>query len=212
MKKQTSEQRWDTVKNKRRSDGTTQPTGQHTNGRQDNIQDQPHGPTQSGIDSAKKREKSECFDHQKQERQNGERTTSHTRVTTLTTSQRRESHYQTIWNYGGKNKTSYGHVILDRTKTEQFQQPLQVTGTYTRERAETRLGSGFKKTSPISRSVEDAPGEYTHLPVETDVSFTRNQVVSHPLNGDSFALMGEKTFAPSGRNQGRSFQRFLTYV
>ncbi len=62
-KKQTSEQRWDTTKNKRRSDGTVQPTGQYTNGRKDKIKDQPHGPTHSGIDSAKKREKSKRFEH-----------------------------------------------------------------------------------------------------------------------------------------------------
>jgi hypothetical protein len=62
-KKQTSEHRWDTTKNKRRSDGTVQPTGQYTNGRKDKVKDQPHGPTHSGIDSAKKREKSKRFEH-----------------------------------------------------------------------------------------------------------------------------------------------------
>ena len=51
MKKQISEQRWDTVKSKRRSSGTTQPTELYTNGREppvtkkDQSPDQLHGLT-----------------------------------------------------------------------------------------------------------------------------------------------------------------------
>ena len=37
---------------------------------------------------------------------------------TLMTSRRKESHYQTTRNCGGKNKTSYGHVILQERKTK----------------------------------------------------------------------------------------------
>ena len=65
MKKQTSEQKWGAAKNKRRSEETVQPTGPYTNGRQDQLLDRPHGPTQSGIDSTKKAEKLRRFEHWK---------------------------------------------------------------------------------------------------------------------------------------------------
>jgi hypothetical protein len=70
MKNQISEQRWVTVKSKRRSSGTTQPTELYTNGGRANHQidhqmDQPR----SGIDSSKKQGKLRHFGYDQKARE-----------------------------------------------------------------------------------------------------------------------------------------------
>jgi hypothetical protein len=62
MKKQTSEQKWGRHKEQEEVRWNS-PINRTTNGLQDQLLDRPHGPTQSGIDSAKKREKLRRFEH-----------------------------------------------------------------------------------------------------------------------------------------------------